>query len=263
MTGFVDERGAVGVIYLNFSKAFDNISHNILEPKLIYCSMDEWIMNLENNCLADWAQRAMINGPYSGWRLVTSTVLHRSILSCLTPLPIATEEALKFADDITVITSQSFITSQYAWEQGCLTGVPTQKGRNGQTGTLSNSTRTNAKSCTLRVITPCSDTDQALPGWGAALEKGVGCPGEKRAEPEPTVSSSHRGSQQHPGLHQLQPGNWGKLLSPFTQHSLDNIPDKLWTPNPGRTLTNFSEFSSSYQGGLSLQWLPHVGRLGK
>lgn len=62
MTGFVDEGRAVGVIYLNLSKDFDIGSHNILEPKLRYCSRDEWIMNLENNCLDDWAQRAMTDG---------------------------------------------------------------------------------------------------------------------------------------------------------------------------------------------------------
>jgi len=42
--------------------------------------MDEWILNLEHNCLDDLAQRAMINGSYSGWRPVTSAALHRFVM---------------------------------------------------------------------------------------------------------------------------------------------------------------------------------------
>jgi len=34
-------------------------------------------------------------------------------------------------------------------------------------------------------------------------------------------------------------------------------------PSTGRTLKNFSDFSSSYQGGLNLEWLRDVGRLGE
>lgn len=45
MNGFVGKGRVVGVICLNFSKVFDTVFHNILEPKPVYCSMDEWIMN--------------------------------------------------------------------------------------------------------------------------------------------------------------------------------------------------------------------------
>jgi len=42
MTGLVDERRAVDVVYLDFSKAFDTVSHNILIGKLGKCGLDEW-----------------------------------------------------------------------------------------------------------------------------------------------------------------------------------------------------------------------------
>jgi len=42
MTGWVDEERAVGIVYLNFSKAFDTVSHNILISKLRKYGLDEW-----------------------------------------------------------------------------------------------------------------------------------------------------------------------------------------------------------------------------
>jgi len=41
-TGWVDEGRPVDVAYLNFSKAFDTVSHNILISKLRNCGLDEW-----------------------------------------------------------------------------------------------------------------------------------------------------------------------------------------------------------------------------
>jgi len=36
----------VDVVYLNFSKASDNVSHNILIGKLRKCGLDEWTVRM-------------------------------------------------------------------------------------------------------------------------------------------------------------------------------------------------------------------------
>ncbi|GAB0206539.1 feather keratin Cos2-3-like [Grus japonensis] len=54
---WVDEGRAVDVVYLDFSKAFDTISHDILVGKLRKCGWDEWCtstlrdMSCYNQCL--------------------------------------------------------------------------------------------------------------------------------------------------------------------------------------------------------------------
>lgn len=42
MAGWVDEEKAVHVVYLDFSKIFDAVSHNILIGKLRKCELDGW-----------------------------------------------------------------------------------------------------------------------------------------------------------------------------------------------------------------------------
>ena len=42
MNDWVDEGRAVAVLYLDFSKAFDTICHNILTGQLRKCGLDEW-----------------------------------------------------------------------------------------------------------------------------------------------------------------------------------------------------------------------------
>lgn len=49
--GWVDERRAVGGVYLDFSKVFDTVSHNIPMDKLRKCELDEWTVRWVKNWL--------------------------------------------------------------------------------------------------------------------------------------------------------------------------------------------------------------------
>jgi len=51
VTGRVDEGRAVDVVYLNFSKVFDTVSHNILLGKHRKCGLDEWSVRWIENWL--------------------------------------------------------------------------------------------------------------------------------------------------------------------------------------------------------------------
>jgi len=62
MTGWVDEGRAVVVVYLDFSKAFDTVSHNILLRKLRKCGLDEWSVRWIENWLNGRTQRVVISG---------------------------------------------------------------------------------------------------------------------------------------------------------------------------------------------------------
>jgi len=64
----------VDVVYLDFSRAFDTVSHDILLGKLRKCGLDEWSVRWIENWLNGRTQRVVISGAESGWRLVTSGV---------------------------------------------------------------------------------------------------------------------------------------------------------------------------------------------
>ena len=71
---------SVDIAYLDFAKAFDSVSHNLLERKLkmygIQNSNLKWIMNF----LKNRSQRVVLNGEYSNWVDVKSGVPQGTIL---------------------------------------------------------------------------------------------------------------------------------------------------------------------------------------
>ena len=67
VTRLVDEGKAVDVLYLDFSKAFDTVSHSILLQKLADRGLDRYILGWVRNWLEGWAQRVVVNGVKSSW----------------------------------------------------------------------------------------------------------------------------------------------------------------------------------------------------
>ncbi|MCQ3996755.1 hypothetical protein FK506_26925 [Klebsiella pneumoniae] len=74
MTCLLNEGKVLDVFYLDFSKAFDTVSHSILLETLAAHGLDRCTLSWVKNWLNGQAQRVMENGVESSWQPVTSGV---------------------------------------------------------------------------------------------------------------------------------------------------------------------------------------------
>ena len=114
ITRWVDVGSPVGVVYLDFQKAFDKVPHQRLVFKLKAHGIGNDVINCKEKWLTHIRQRVIVDGEISNWKSVLSGVSQGSVLGPILFLIYInyleddiSSKVLKFADDTKVFRKVS------------------------------------------------------------------------------------------------------------------------------------------------------------
>lgn len=108
-------------VYLDFSKAFDTVSHKILLGRQLLYGLGDQTVSWTENCLNGQTQMLMIGGTIYSWMLMTSSVPQGSTLGPSTifinELDDEAEHTIRnFSENIKL---GGVTDSKESWSQGC------------------------------------------------------------------------------------------------------------------------------------------------